>query len=343
MGFKTVMPDPHRLFGYDLLKALTMVGIVFYHLGSIRFDGIPQEGQYIPDVGKFLYGLLSASVPMFFMVNGAIVGNKDVPIRKCVMNALRLVLIGIFWTVFFKCFLYPILWGDAPTTNLWDLWRYYWFFYTYSAVSLITWVLNRHAVIRYVVIGCLFIFPFLTNFVWDIVLYLSPDTALPSWGHSGAMTLYTILYYYIGRFLAKVQTSSWLCILPIALGLLLVNFEVFVMTNSLRYVFDSVSSCLPTIGAIFINVGFFLLLKDCLSKDTVLHKVISFLGQRTLGIYLFHSVFVFSVRHYLFQSSCQNPLVVFLAAVFICLISASLWQLLGTYLKQLCIITTTSS
>lgn len=158
------MATKQRIFGYDLLKALTMIGIVFYHLHCIHFDGIPTDGStYMPGVGKVLYGLLSAGVPMFYMVNGAIVSNKVLPFRKCLHPAIRLTAISIFWTITVLWFIGPWIFNVSRVTSWAALWEYYWSFYTFSAVYLITWVLNRIRWLHYIVVSCLVIFPFLTN------------------------------------------------------------------------------------------------------------------------------------------------------------------------------------
>ncbi len=315
-----------RLFSYDFLKALSILGIVFYHLHSIRFGEIPADGSvYYPGVGKVFYGLLSAGIPLFFMVNGAIVGNREVSLTKCLKNTFRIILIAVFWTLFFKWILYPYLFQEPRTPDLWQLWEYYWFFYTYAVVQVLAWVLNRFNVLRRLVLGALFVFPFLTNFVWDLILFISPTTAMPSWGHTGFLTLYTIVYYYLGRSLVHFRRSYACSVLLIIAGLLLLNFEVFSMSNARGFVFDSVSSCLPTFGTMSISVGFFMLLKDWTPNPSFFTRVFSFLGQRTLGIYLFQATLNKLVIIYLFHQQYQSPLLVALSAIIVVVIAALIW------------------
>lgn len=324
---KSLVNKP-RIFGYDLLKALTMIGIVFYHLHSIAFDEVPEDGSiYYPGIGKILYGLLCAGVPMFYMVNGAIVGLKNPPLSKCLKTAGRLTLLSVFWTLVFKWWLYPCLFDESITFGFGQLWEHYWFFYTFSFVYLITWILNRVTWLRWLVVGCLVVFPFLTNFAWDLVLLFSPETPFPSWGHSGAMTLYTIVYYYMGRSMARLNVVKWIPILSLVVGLVFVNFKVYVMSNVRGEVFDSVSSCLPTIGGMFINTGFFLLLKDVNPNPaSLLTRFFSFIGQRTLGVYLFHLFFVKLVLLYCWRYQNQNPLLVMVMAIFISFLCSMLWR-----------------
>ena len=316
-----------RIFGYDLLKALSMLGIVFYHLHSIRFGEVPVDGSiYYPGIGKIFYGLLSAGIPIFFMVNGAIVGNRDVTLKKSLKSSLRIALIAIIGTLFFKWLVYPYLFHEPRITNPWALWEYYWFFYTYAAVQILTCVLNRVAILRKIIVGALIIFPFLSNLVWDIILVVSPSTALPSWGHTGFLTLYAIVYYYLGRSLAHFQISNLVSVLFIIVGLLFLNFEVFSMTNAQGIVFDSVSSCFPTLGSLSISAGFFLLLKDWNPKSSHFSRFFSFIGQRTLGVYLFQATLNKLIILYVFRQQYQSPMLVALFAVFVTFVSAMIWD-----------------
>lgn len=321
-----------RIFGYDLLKALSMLGIVFYHLHSIRFGEIPPDGSlYYPGVGKFFYGLLSAGIPLFFMVNGAIAGNRNVPLKKCLKVSSRILLIAVAWTLFFKWVVYPYLFHEPRTTNPWALWEYYWFFYTYATVQLLTWVLNRVTFLRRVIVGALFIFPFVTNFIWDVILFVSPSTSLPSWGHTGFLTLYTIVYYYLGRSLSHFKVSYQASVLLVFAGLLLLNFEVFSISNAQGFVFDSVSSCLPTLGTMLISAGLFMLLKDLNPNSSLLTRFFSFVGQRTLGIYLFQATINKLVIIYFFHQQYQSPLLVAISAIFVVSVAALLWEVISSH------------
>lgn len=322
------MRTSDRIFGYDLIKCLTIIGIVFYHFQSIEFSSFPTDGStYYPGIGKFLYALLCAGVPMFFMVNGAIVGNKNLSIQKCWVSAFHMLLTGVFWTLIFKCIVYPVFWNEKIVFDLKEFWFQYWFFYTLAFVYLLTWVLNRITWLRLLVVVLLLLFPFFSNFFWIIVRIVSPDVSVPTWSNSGALTLYTIVYYYLGRFLADKHFSFFFTALSVLFGLFFVNFCVFVESNAVGKVADSVSAYLPSIGAIFINCGFFMLFKDVVpSSPNWIVRFVSFLGQRTLSVYLFHAVFIKLVVSYIFNYQCQPPVVVFFFAVLVSFLCAVIWH-----------------
>ena len=318
-----------RIFGYDLLKALSISGVIIYLLHSLYLEPFPEEGVYFPEFSKFLMAILSASVPLFFMVHGAVVGRRELTIKKCIQSSLRLFLIGTFWSVFFNLFLFPLVFGESPASSFWDFYLIYWFLFTLSGIYPIIWVLNRVPLLRKLVVSVLVFYPFVTNFVWDIILFISPDTQFPSWGHSGAMTFYSIVYFYLGRRLSAITAPISCSVISIVLGLLLVNFEVFSLSNAFGYVYDSVNSCFPTLGAAFVSMGLFLLLKDLQpDRSSWFVSPISFLGRNTLGVYIFQALIVTLIRQYVFHFQPQNPFVVFGVALSVCFLGSIIWHII---------------
>ena len=67
-----------RIVGYDVLKTLAIFGVVLYHFGRVNFGTFNAAGVYYPNVTKVFYELLACSVPLFFMVNGALLADKTV-------------------------------------------------------------------------------------------------------------------------------------------------------------------------------------------------------------------------------------------------------------------------
>ena len=73
--------NQRRVFGYDVIKALAMFMVVFYHLFMLDFAFVPGE-FYVPNFNKIIQMLCTSSVPMFFMVNGALTSNKRQTFKK---------------------------------------------------------------------------------------------------------------------------------------------------------------------------------------------------------------------------------------------------------------------
>ena len=79
-----------RIFGYDLIKTIAIIIIVFYHLGGIDYGDIETGHFYLPNLNKFLSALCAAGVPLFFMVNGALVIPKNLHWKQLLFKVFHL-------------------------------------------------------------------------------------------------------------------------------------------------------------------------------------------------------------------------------------------------------------
>lgn len=313
-----------RIFGYDLIKALAMFLIVLYHLGSVDFGVVPEDGWYVPNLTKCFYSFCSAGVPLFFMVNGALQASKQMSLRKCIEKSLRLIFVAVFWTVVFTCVLYPWLRGSAlPNVGTFE--NYYWFLYTLSALYLICFLLNKWKWVQKVVLLSLLVFPFVSNLVWDVILFINPEVKMPGWGHTGVFTMYCIVYYYIGAYLQKHEMKRAVSYMLLLSGFLLVLAEVIIMSRYYHQVYDGVNASFPTIGAMLLSIGLFSLMKLVkMQGHEKLRGAISAVGRNTIGIYVFHLFFVWIINEYVFHHEKQMLIVSIFAALGIVSLTASL-------------------
>lgn len=194
--------DGKRIFGYDTIKALAMLFVVIYHFGSINYGVVSGEGWYIPNIPKVLLSLCSAGVPLFFMVNGALTANKPTTIEKVAKKSGRLLFVAIFWTLFFTCLINPLLYG-RQMPSIMQFYSYYWFLYTLVLLYFVNWFFLDKPVLRKILVSIIFVFPFVTNFVWTFIVACDSNLQMPSWGHTVFFSLYAIVYYYLGRLLSN--------------------------------------------------------------------------------------------------------------------------------------------
>lgn len=310
-----------RIFGYDLIKALAMFFIVLYHFNSVDFGIVPEDGWYFPNVTKFFYAFCSAGVPLFFMVNGALLSLKHMKLKKCFEKSIRLLFVAIIWTAIFTCVLYPLIQGRG-LPSIGEFQNYYWFLYTLSALYWINYVLSKSKRLKFIVLILLIIFPFITNLFWEVYVLIHQEASIPSWGHTGVFTMYSVVYYYLGAFVSKRKFSNAFSVLLLILGLFMVNAEVIIRSTHDKQIYDGVNSCFPTLGALFLSTGLFALLKK-IKLDSVgnLKKFISFIGSNTIGIYILHLFCLVQIKEYVFKGEHQNVLIVLL--VTFCVVCAT--------------------
>lgn len=311
-----------RIFGYDLIKSLAMTMVVFYHIANIDLGNCIIGDSFHFTVSKYLYGLLSAGVPLFFMVNGAVSALRPITFQWSIRKSLRLIWVASFWTIIIRCLIYPFFFNIPLLNTIIDFRNFYWFLYTLATLYPIVFFLQKHLVLRNSILFSLCLFPFLSNFVWDIVIFVrGNDIFLPLWGHTGFFTLYSLIYYYLGRFSSRIFVNRYICILLAVVGLLLINFEVYSMSNYFHEVYDGVNACFPTVGALLLSLGLFLLLKDYQPKPIFFSKIISLIGGNTISIYIFHLLLLPIISIVISYNGAKPPIFVFVEAllvVFIC-------------------------
>lgn len=86
-----------RDISLDIIKLISAYMVVFYHFGHID-KGEFINNQYHCTLGQYLLILCSSSIPMFFMVNGALLLNKEYSIEKIYSKAGKIALLTFVWS-----------------------------------------------------------------------------------------------------------------------------------------------------------------------------------------------------------------------------------------------------
>lgn len=286
------MSSRPRIIGFDLIKTLAIFLVVFYHVGGVNYGEVIPGEYYMPNLNKVLSSFSAASVPLFFMVNGALLIPLHLSLKQLFLKSLRLIFLYIFGKVVLQHLLCQQLFGIHHEMV------HFWFLLTLAAVYPISYFLDQYPYIRKIVLSLLLVCPFLTNLLGDLTAYFSPETYLPHFAHTGLFTLYSLVYFYLGFLFRNSQVSPKASISLLLFGLLLVNFEVIAMSTHYAQVYDSGNAALPTIGAACMAVGIFTFLKCIQVHGSSLCSVVSFFGSNTVHIYIYHVLFLFWVRHF---------------------------------------------
>ena len=70
-----------RNLNLDLVKAIAAFMICFYHLAGLNMGKII-NGEYFININRIVTNLCVVSVPVFFMVNGALTLRRELTIKK---------------------------------------------------------------------------------------------------------------------------------------------------------------------------------------------------------------------------------------------------------------------
>ena len=282
-----------RILGYDALKAIAAFLVVLYHVGMVDF-GYREGVYYYPTIVQLIWLVCACGVPLFYMVNGALTVHRKYDLKKTITKSARLVFIGTFWAIVVMC-LYALRDHDMYSFSLPRV-GYYWFLFSLALIYLINYVICRLPDwCKWLVVLILLVVPFATNLAWDIVILKNPDTTLTSW-RSGVFTLYGLVYLYVGDYLGSAKIiRKWIPAICAIIGLILLSIETIAVVNHTHMQFEGGNYCFPTFGALLLSIAFFLMVKDMRIKEGAVTKLITFLGNNALGIYIFHLILMIVV------------------------------------------------
>lgn len=321
-----------RVLGFDVIKTIAIYFIVIYHFRGVDFGQI-LNGCYHININKILQVLLSAGVPLFLMVNGALVADKPWDTKKFITKGIKWIFLAYFWMFFFYFLVYPIL-GLEERESLHVLLtprahRIYWFLFNLGLIYIVhPFIRTNKRIILFITLFLLFI-PFISNLLWDFYIYFNPNISAPGWSHFGLASLYTFFYYYLGWFLKEKNLKICYAGLLFIISWALLIFDVIVHSNNLHQIFDGVNALFPTIGAMLLSITIFMMLKDYNSSCKWVCTYFSFIGRNTMGIYVFHMFFILVLRKYFLPEVLPSPVAV-LISVFI----INLTALLAHYLNK---------
>lgn len=305
-----------RIVYFDILKIIAAFMVCFYHLNMLDMGYYPGR-FYLPNANRMIMNLGAMSVPLFFMVNGALLLRRPHSLSEIFIRFVRLCLMYVFWSIVIHGILSLIIEGrfvfhaKAFLMSGTSYTVHLWFLRTAAILTLLTPALyglfmRKKRFLLYGMLLALLVFPFLYNYVLlagrllDIPAFFYLD-------RTGAGTLYSIVYFVLGKILSdharskrctRTVSSFLLCCFLILCGWMLVTLEVTLWTNINHKVFDGVNGSFPTIGALLMAVGMFTLVSRFQPPICPrLQKIITFTGSHIIGIYLFHPLFTHLIRY----------------------------------------------
>lgn len=325
MSEKSLQQNNGRYISLDIIKLVSAFMIVFYHLDGFLNLGSFVTGSYHISVPQIVMSLCSCSVPLFFMVNGALLLNKEYSTEKIYIKAAKVALIIFVWKI-----------AAFPD----------WFMKTLIVLFLLYPIINKldkakNKIWRNLVMLALFVFPFLYNLVMVCWQQWCPDFSIVLLGKtlslqtlplkSGLFTMYSVLYFMLGGILFRKKLSNVISAISLLAGWALVVFDVVVSSNYSGVVQDAVNACFPTIGAMLIAIGIFNLFRnfDKIKSEKFI-KAVSWLGPYVLPIYLFHLQIVWKIYIWVLPSTLNIGLMLLFA-----LIDCAACVLIGFVLKKI--------
>ena len=180
-----------------------------------------------------------------------------------------------------------------------------WFLRTMAILTLLLPALKKlydrkSKIVLYLLMFLLLLFPFAYNYFVLAVSWLNVES-LGNLSVTGAFTMYSVLYFLLGKVISDVcakQTGNCLkykllALTAVVAGWLMVTVEVTLWSNIQGSVYDGVNSSFPTIGALLMASGvFYLLSRMHVAPDSIWNRYIRKYAENIMGIYIFHTLLI---------------------------------------------------
>lgn len=322
---------PIRIVSYDIIKAFGIFLVCFYHCSmlSIDFLATPTVTVYF---NYFVYGISTMGVPLFFMINGALLFNRSYDIKKHAFKAVRILILITIWGVIS---LLLLKWIDNEQ---------------YSTAQFVKYFLqldsNRIGYLWFLkaIIYLYIFFPFIkalfdTNkkYLWYMLAFIFVLTFFKfipyiDWINPFNMNYsYALVYFILGGLLAQntsyiTMKTSYLVAIMVIAALLLFAVGVY-QTNALSMIYDTVWQGYDMFIGFILTASFFLLCLRIETTNKQLQAVVKIIGDNTLGIYLIHMLITHFVLLY-YPLKEASLMIGLLFSLFILLLSLGLTLLL---------------
>lgn len=271
--------EKQRIWYLDWLKLLAAVLVVFYHLAYYRLDyGFRPEEFYLPNGNRIIMSFAACSIPVFFMVNGALMFRRHRTWKEMLLKAAKILALILVWHI-----------AQFPE------WFFKTLFILYLLFPLIQYLKEQRPLLLKLLCGAVFLMPFCYNLMLMALKGAALCHLIPDWTRgmsaTGCFTMYSILYFCLGPYLAERKPwSAVRTILCLAAGWVLVVGECVIYTNIDQSMYDAVNTAFPTIGALLMAAGLFMGFR--LVHVPGENRLLPWAGDGVLAIYLLHMAFI---------------------------------------------------
>lgn len=303
----------------DLMKFMGILIVVFYHCRLVIEPTILNDrslDQY------FFYGILTLigpCVPFFFLVNGYLLFDKKLDMKKHIKRILHFVVLALFWSfVTLALTLWESPWGTLDWkyvikhTILQDsMWYYHmWFMgamvilYIFFPLLKSAWDHDRKAF--YFFVGACFIIVFgnrALNMAYNVYAWLryhvnyNPDYNFfsmfnPFHGYDG----YIFVYFCLGAIIRENQEKftafmkPWICIVGIIVTTAALYLYGYFMSLSTDVIWQSGDQCGNDVIFSLIRVLCIFGLASRYQGTGKLTRLVNYLSSNTMGIYFIHYI-----------------------------------------------------
>lgn len=314
MSTKSISKE--RFIYLDFIKVLAIYLVCFYHFNKISINFLSKP-SFLTYLGYFIKGIASTGVPLFFMVNGALMLNRNYDLTKHIKKIITIIILTIAWAIITLLMLAYIGGYSYSITEfinaLWTLEKgtisHLWFLQAlvcvYILFPLIKEVYDKRdkSLLKYIM-AVVFIFTFgnvLLNIISNFIEVIMGTNYMTSsrfnffdrFSMFRGSYAYTIVYFILGAILIeklkngmKVKPMTMIALFIVSM-IALFSYGVM-MSYSNERIYDTVWNGYDTIMTLLICISIFVLSFLAENKMDKISNVMRLIGENTLGIYFVH-------------------------------------------------------
>lgn len=331
-----------RYLYLDILKLIAIVLVCGYHFnvgwaGNIEYSA---SISLYSVFNRFLFGLASICIPLFFMVNGALLLNSNFNLKKHYKKIVVILLQFYFWRIvtivllsvsggislmdipWHSLFNAAFLFGEIQGVNLAHMWFIPALLCVYIIVPFIKrdYDISEHysaqpytkLFVAVLFIICFFLkdvntllkaIPF-TNGL-EITMFI--DNLNPFIGLIGPMLVYFVIGGYLHKHFERVASARlYKMVICFLCGALLLLLKWFLESRAASVTWDCVYNGYASMPVMLMSVSAFVIAakvkNEWIEKFKVLEKSVITLGENTLNVYYLHWIVGFTLLSFLSEN-----------------------------------------
>lgn len=307
--------EKKRIVYLDYIKAIACVLVVLQHVATYGYLSTENNAwidywvsNHPANLEDYIFNVIfiavaKVAVPLFVMVNGALMLQKDIDYKKIFQKyILRCIEILLFWNILMAVCTFL----DGGTVN--DVlsvlafgYQQFWFIYTliglYIFQPLLRVIVKNEKLLDIVIIifGAVIILNSLTIFaprkIGEVIIHLLSETGIsdfPKWGG----------YYCLGYFLYKRKDNlkNWQCLIGVIVVLGSILYAIFQSQNSQNFALDSIE--VFSFSTMVLAIIIFEVVKNYEYKIKILSKPLNVINKNSFFIYASHCLLIELALHF---------------------------------------------
>ncbi|MCX6216335.1 acyltransferase [Spirosoma sp.] len=341
-----------RNIGYDAVKTFSIFLVCIYHYPFFNAN-FTDTNTFDIYLNYFLLGAASAGVPLFFMVNGALLLNKPYEFRPFLHKIVKLISLFVIWDIILlvgfqlltnhraslKSFVLDLFYLKMDVTNhLWFLQALLSVYLFYPIIKEVYEAARKE--VLYWLCFTIVLFSFgnlflnsainVTEFLFHRNYLKEEEVNFFPFINPFGNYYFSLFYFILGGLLSKKRLTyfykapSWVLIGIYLLSLFILFLYGIIMTISDQKLYDTVWYGYYSVMTLAMSISVFILFSRLEYRNKIINYCLIIIGSNTLGIYLVHRFIGWFVNQLVTGNNLSGNLAISLLCAAIIVVSSLL-------------------